>query len=82
MWVGREIEVLPWAMATRSHKPMARTKAVVARAADIMLGRTHVKLTPSSTVHSIPDEPGTRPCRFTLCLDSNKLIQLAAIDHR
>ncbi|XP_063586595.1 differentially expressed in FDCP 6-like [Penaeus indicus] len=82
VWVGREIEVLPWAMATRNHKPMARTKAVVARAADLMLGRTHVKLTPSSTVHSIPDEPGTRPCRFTLCLDSNKLIQLAAIDHR
>ncbi|XP_053635724.2 differentially expressed in FDCP 6-like isoform X1 [Cherax quadricarinatus] len=77
IWVKREIELRPWALVASSHKVKARS-AVLAK----VVGLARVYLTPSATVHNIPDEPGVRPCRFTLCLESNKLVQLAATDHR
>nr|XP_045614254.1 differentially expressed in FDCP 6-like [Procambarus clarkii] len=77
IWVKREIELRPWALIVSNHMVKAQSEAL-AKA----VGRTHICLTPSATVHNIPDEPGARPCRFTLCLESNKLVELAATDHR
>ncbi|XP_071551138.1 uncharacterized protein [Panulirus ornatus] len=77
IWVRRDIELRPWAMFASIHKVKARSAAL-----SLVMGRAQVCLTPSATVHNIPDEPSARMCRFTLCLESNKLIQLAASDHR
>ncbi|KAK4319643.1 hypothetical protein Pmani_009427 [Petrolisthes manimaculis] len=77
IWVKRELEVRPWVMAAPSHKPRSRAAAL-----STMLGGSQLLLSPAATIHNIPDEPGAKPCRFTLCLESNKLVQLAAIDHR
>lgn len=77
IWVKREMEVRPWALIAPSHKVCPKSAAL-----SVVLGRAHVPLTSAATVHNIPDEPGARQCRFTLCLQSNKLVQLAATDHR
>ncbi|KAK8398950.1 hypothetical protein O3P69_004214 [Scylla paramamosain] len=77
IWVKREMEVRPWALIAPCYKLNAKSAAL-----SVVLGQTHVPLTPAATVHNIPDEPGARQCRFTLCLESNKLVQLAATDHR
>ncbi|XP_066954335.1 switch-associated protein 70-like [Macrobrachium rosenbergii] len=77
VWVSRELEIVPWAVTTPSQKLSPKAAAVA-----IVVGKAQVSLTPSATVHSIPDEPDAKNCRFTICLESNKLVQLAATDHR
>ncbi|CAL4074938.1 unnamed protein product, partial [Meganyctiphanes norvegica] len=77
LWVARELEVRPWVMSASWRSNTARKAAT-----KMVLGKGEIGLNHSATVHAIPDEPGARTCRFTLCTAANKLVQLAAPDHK
>ncbi|XP_076045538.1 uncharacterized protein LOC143027821 [Oratosquilla oratoria] len=83
LWVCREVEVVPWALRMRSRGGGGLARAGVRASMRILAGvRGQVGLRSSSTVHSIPDSGGARPCRFTLCTSEDKLLQFAANDHK
>ncbi|KAK7072753.1 hypothetical protein SK128_010463 [Halocaridina rubra] len=77
VWICRELQVLPWTVAVPPNGINLKASAVAT-----VVGKGQMPLTPAATVHSIPDEPNARPCRFTICLESQKLIQLATTDHK
>ncbi|RXG62028.1 hypothetical protein Avbf_03074 [Armadillidium vulgare] len=77
VWICREVELIPWEIR------ISRSSiGIVPPIKNKLISGPLVKLTKKTTVHRIPDQPGAKSCRFTLCSEDNKLVQLAAPDHR
>ncbi|KAB7502246.1 Switch-associated protein 70, partial [Armadillidium nasatum] len=77
VWICREVELIPWEIR------ISRSSiGIVPPIKNKLISGPLVKLTKKTTVHRIPDQPGAKSCRFTLSSEDNKLVQLAAPDHR
>ena len=77
-WVCREMVVLPWAVQVCKQSKFNLTR----RAIGGMGVPASIELDNQSKIQNIPDEAGSRPCRFTVSLDDTKLVQFSAPDHR